>query len=1272
MNWDILHRKAKAAVPSTDLVPRRYWIAVLLHDRSPENHLEEGDLLWMKAHGKITYSRIVTEYAKRHPGINIEIAFMDRALLPTTCVKDLNYYSDNFIVFRAQAKLAREPLQPIQCQLTTEHRSSQGDKPSNGASLQPLQHQVAIEPRYSQSDSSKVVGKFTSTSPSGALSGHHVPKIKAERRSQGFMEDAQSSFNPEDCFKRDLSPNADDQSQSRPTDEFLRQLIDSQHPEILEAGVVRALNILESLQNLFSQYVASSQDAEMWIKATSKLAAQAERKRTVVGVVGNTGAGKSSVINALLDEERLVPTNCMRACTAVVTEISWNDSKDPLTRYRAEIEFITPADWEKELDALMKEFLTDNGTVSKEASDQNSDAGIAWAKFRAVYPRKTKDMLRDCTVAGLMAERSVLNVLGATRKINKARPDFFYQELQKYVDSKEKATKEDKEKKKDKNKKEIPQMEYWPLIKVVKIFTKSPALSTGAVIVDLPGVHDSNAARAAVAQGYMKQCTGLWIVAPITRAVDDKAAKTLLGDSFKRQLKYDGGFSSVTFVCSKTDDISITEAIDSLALEEEISALEDQEREYKKTIEELRKKIQDLVESKEVYKLAIEGADKDIEIWDELQDKLNDGATVYAPNQSNSKRKRENSGEKSRKLQRARYYDSDDDMDDSDSNSFEANSDSENDSDVQGIQPPRTPLTGGEIKLKLEELRSTKKNARRERSEIIHKVDKARKEIRDIKAKLADIRAEMSAICIAGRNEYSKGAIQQDFAAGIKELDQENAAEEDEETFNPDEDLRDYDEVAKSLPVFCVSSRAYQKMCGRLQKDDTVPGFKTREETEIPQLQAHCKKLTEAGRIQTARTFLLNLCQQLTTFYMWASNDGSGLKLSDNEKRAETKHLDKRLGELDKGLGKAVESCIKTMKKEICEQIFEKYPEAIEEAIRVAPDTVRSWGAHKQEGGLAWATYKAIVRRDGVYTSSSAGLWDFNTELSDPIIKRLANSWERAFQNRLPKILQNYSRDSGKILHRFHDTIEERARQNGVGLANLQLLKNQIYTCENLFAEFCSVLVNSMNELQRDANREFTPTIVTLMRDAYEACTEEHGAGSFKRMKAYMEDHVQRYRFSMFKDATQTVQGRLNDMCKTLEETMAEKAEEIFLSMRQDYMNIIGGANISQDKLIPRAERAMRADILSILLGVDEQFKAIANGEIEDKAEEQTASHQQGLLEKSTEPVGEDGFESKGIDPELIFDEPAVAESSEAKGSPSNCIYQATIKDSDTDKEMEL
>lgn len=68
------------------------------------------------------------------------------------------------------------------------------------------------------------------------------------------------------------------------------------------------------------------------------------------------------------------------------------------------------------------------------------------------------------------------------------------------------------------------------------------------------------------------------------------------------------------------------------------------------------------------------------------------------------------------------------------------------------------------------------------------------KELAGLEKTRSEIETAMSAICIENRNNYSKGAIQADFAAGIKELDQENAQEEDEASFNPEEDLRDYEE----------------------------------------------------------------------------------------------------------------------------------------------------------------------------------------------------------------------------------------------------------------------------------------------------------------------------------------------------------------------------------------------------------------------------------------------------------------------------------------------
>jgi hypothetical protein len=140
----------------------------------------------------------------------------------------------------------------------------------------------------------------------------------------------------------------------------------------------------------------------------------------------------------------------------------------------------------------------------------------------------------------------------------------------------------------------------------------------------------------------------------------------------------------------------------------------------------------------------------------------------------------------------------------------------------------------------------------------------------------------------------------------------------------------------------------------------------------MPQLQAHCKKLTEARRVQACEKFLPIFAQQLTTFQLWASNDGTGLNLNDNDKRKQVKYLETRLKQLSEGLEKAVTACLTIMKTELRTQILDRLPEAIEEAAKVAPETAQRWG-FKNAGGLVWASYKAVCRREGVYKSASAG-----------------------------------------------------------------------------------------------------------------------------------------------------------------------------------------------------------------------------------------------------------------------------------------------------------
>lgn len=289
----------------------------------------------------------------------------------------------------------------------------------------------------------------------------------------------------------------------------LQRAMTSTSVENLELYTQVGINIVNDIIQRLDP-AKHTRDVFHWMTSLGDLMHQAQTPEYILGVIGATGHGKSSLINALLGEAQLVPTNCVRACTAVITEISWNPSDKPEERYIGHIQFISMDEWRFELDQLFSDLILSNGELTGDANNKATDAGVAWAKIKAIYPHITRETLTKTNAETLADDPAVSSLLGATKTIYSATAKAFYKDIRVYVDSKEKLSTEEKghmaydhdelspDNDVDTGELEFDseylergpavkerKMELWPLIKVVKIQTKADILSTGVVIVDL-------------------------------------------------------------------------------------------------------------------------------------------------------------------------------------------------------------------------------------------------------------------------------------------------------------------------------------------------------------------------------------------------------------------------------------------------------------------------------------------------------------------------------------------------------------------------------------------------------------------------------------------------------------------------------------------------------------------------------------------------------------------------------------------------------------------
>lgn len=182
----------------------------------------------------------------------------------------------------------------------------------------------------------------------------------------------------------------------------------------------------------------------------------------------------------------------MRACTACVTEISYNDDDDDENPFKAEIDFVSPDEWIREIKTFLDDVAAKNaaGNLNLDGEDDNEevesndsdegqgeedlggdDTDRSVAKARAVYANMDNEVLLESSVHDLMRHPNVHGVLGMTQTFKAQKAEELREMIQCYIDSTDKD--------------DVDAVAYWPLVKAVRIFTKAEALSNGVTIADL-------------------------------------------------------------------------------------------------------------------------------------------------------------------------------------------------------------------------------------------------------------------------------------------------------------------------------------------------------------------------------------------------------------------------------------------------------------------------------------------------------------------------------------------------------------------------------------------------------------------------------------------------------------------------------------------------------------------------------------------------------------------------------------------------------------------
>ncbi|SCV48300.1 uncharacterized protein FFFS_08512 [Fusarium fujikuroi] len=314
---------------------------------------------------------------------------------------------------------------------------------------------------------------------------------------------------------------------------------DAFHSPEFQGAFRDAKQLMSNIQSVLGSsniHEASESTMRKLHEDAGKLAAFEYPATRTVGFVGDSGVGKSSLLNSLLDIKGLARTsNNGEACTCVVTEYRYHN----LDTLDIRVNLFSMEELGDQLGRLLQVYRTfelhqDEITDAAERQDMEANAKVAKDTFRAMFRGRLTD-------EAFLIRETYENVLERlTSWASDARPP-----LRTWTGLSPQACSDVlMELSSEPASRDSPAT--WPYIR---------SINRGLILVDLPGLRDLNSARRNITERYLLECNEIFAICNIGRAATDEGVHQVFDLADRARL------SNVGIVCTRSDDIDPEESI---------------------------------------------------------------------------------------------------------------------------------------------------------------------------------------------------------------------------------------------------------------------------------------------------------------------------------------------------------------------------------------------------------------------------------------------------------------------------------------------------------------------------------------------------------------------------------------------------------------------------------------------------------------------------------------------------------------------------------------